>query len=625
MSRWVDLFANTLGMKALSLGARRVVLWGMGSTATAVSVAYDMDRGRTKGGYVIPVPAAEGFKDPFMDDDLYYESAIIENQSVEWLNQSIAPMWPYLDEGICKVVLERIQPAIQEAVPLIGKQLRFSTLSLGNETPQLGPVTSHLTEEGVELFVGVRYKGDLQLEFELGVATVNIADLTIAGEVMLTFKPLVNGINPIGGLEITCLNQPHLTLKLSAKGMFLDAVPNFYKLLKLAVDEAIADILVMPNNIAVNIPTVTGPRTDDATLKYRPPLGVLRVTVDSAQHLPGKTWTSNPYARLQIGAHHYYTDTVNKNLNPTWHGHNAEQDFMIFHPKQDLSVVMLKQNSMAADDVIGSCVIPVSELTKLKHKEVMALPLRDEAGVPMAATLKLRAEWLPLSSKPVEASTAHERNAAGRDAWRNGNASGIDNEQLTSLRVDRLFCAHPTVEGPYKVSLGVANKSVSSKKGRAGNLPMNLNTEALCELARRLCYAKLPDDKCAAVLDVGVKDYKSYKGHLLRRDKTPFPARNAEEEHDEDVKWAKDIMQKMKLRLANTEPVFQEILYLPSKLSPTFEVSVEAPQVVDGRQEYVSVAKGEYLLGSAGPYHLDGGYVVFGAPQVWYLGKAASA
>eukprot|EP01064_Diplonema_japonicum_P039151 TRINITY_DN9749_c0_g1_i1.p1 TRINITY_DN9749_c0_g1~~TRINITY_DN9749_c0_g1_i1.p1 ORF type:complete len:627 (+),score=121.20 TRINITY_DN9749_c0_g1_i1:839-2719(+) len=626
MSRWVDFMTNSVGLKFLSIGAKRAVLWAMGSTVTAASVAYDIKTHKGHSKIVIPAPASEGFKDAFMEDLLSTPPVLTENQSVEWLNHSIEPMWPFLDEGIRQVVLEKLEPAIQNAVPLIGKQLRFAKLTLGCTAPQLGPVTSRLTEDGVELFVAVDYAGDLELEFELGVATVSIADLTIRGEVMLAFKPLVNGINPIGGMEISCLDQPEVTLKLSAKGMFLDSVPNFYKLLKYAVDDAVASILVMPNNIAFRIPTVTGPVTDIASLKYRSPLGVLRVSVDSAQHLPGSTWSTNPYARVQVGAHHYYTDTVNKNVNPTWHGKRHTQDFMIFHSKQSVRVDVFSGKGFGADELIGSCQTPVSTLVGLKDKELMTLPVKtaiEHYGHHGGAKLKLQAEWLPLSDYyPDAAESVKEIADDPREKWRDGNSGGTGNQQLTTLRVDKVFTSHGP--GPHKVVMNVGGRSTATCPGTSPPLIFNICPSTLCEITRRMSAANAATDLVCSVLEIDETDYLQYKKTTDVRSKTPFPLRDAEVECTEDEAWAKAVISKMKRNASDKRPQFDEILYLPSKLEDTFDISLQSLTTVDGKPTYATVASKEFPLSQSGPFHLDG-CTVFATPTVSYLGKATEA
>ncbi|KAJ9435068.1 Synaptotagmin-4, partial [Diplonema papillatum] len=270
--RIFDLFR----VHALGFGARRVMLWVVGSTATMgggallESMDDDTARRRRQGALVVPLPAAEGFKDPLLEDLLdeadtiagrsAMPSSVLANEHpVQWLNESITPIWPFLDAGIRDFVVTKLQPAIQNAIPVVGKQIRFTEITLGHVPPQLGPVTTHLTDDGtnLELFVQVNYEGELALDLDAALATVRIGDLQIKGELMLAFKPLVDAINPIGGMEITCLDQPSIKLKLQAKGMFLDSVPNFYKLLQRTVDRVIADVLVMPNNIAFEIPTVS--------------------------------------------------------------------------------------------------------------------------------------------------------------------------------------------------------------------------------------------------------------------------------------------------------------------------------------------------------------------------------
>eukprot|EP00659_Diplonema_papillatum_P015165 gene15165-23162_t len=171
--RIFDLFR----VHALGFGARRVMLWVVGSTATMgggallESMDDDTARRRRQGALVVPLPAAEGFKDPLLEDLLdeadtiagrsAMPSSVLANEHpVQWLNESITPIWPFLDAGIRDFVVTKLQPAIQNAIPVVGKQIRFTEITLGHVPPQLGPVTTHLTDDGtnLELFVQVNYE-----------------------------------------------------------------------------------------------------------------------------------------------------------------------------------------------------------------------------------------------------------------------------------------------------------------------------------------------------------------------------------------------------------------------------------------------------------------------------------
>ena len=630
-----------------SLVLKRALMYVIGGTATATGIYAEARKGgRRRTALVVPLPAAEGFKDPLLEDFLNEceealgSAVITEGQSVEWLTQSITPMWPFLDEGLRQFLLDRIEPAIQDAVPIVGKKLRFSQLTLGTQVPALGPVMTELTDDGVELFVQAHYAGDLAVDFDVGVATVKLGHLTIDGEVLLAFKPIVDGVNPIGGLEICCLDQPDITLDLTTKGLFLDSVPNLYGLIQSAVDKVIAGVLVAPNNIAVRIPTVTGPETDRATLKYRQPLGVLRVTVDGADGLPGSRWTTDPYVRVQLGAAHWYSDTIFKTLQPRWadaSGARRTQDFLVYHPRQRVHFELHDQNAISSDEMLALCRVPVRDLSKAG---AYTLPLvspghRDLDG----ASLSVHSEWLPVAE--LDAATlaavaplqppqpAAVSAAGGNGGWREGNAAGTGTELVSALRVDRLSGA-ALGQCPTRVRLQVGGAAAQSEVGRAPEPAVRLDDGRTAALARRLCAAGCGAAEAAAVLEVEGADYAAMQALEQARTGRNLLTRLPEVEKAEDKAWEKKVRAKQEQEGRCTQPVFEEVMYVPSQAADSFTLQVlrEDGEEGDGGASAV-LRERTFPMGATGPFDLDG-CVVHGSLRMFGLrsqsvGEASAA
>ena len=627
-----------MGFKALGMVAQRGVVWVIGGAATAGGVYLDTkeeSRARRRGGLVVPLPAAEGFKDPFLEDNLNEGdlNVLTKGQSVEWLTKSITPMWPYLDEGLKDLIIRSVEPQIQQSIPFFGNKLKFTKLTIGKEVPDLGPVTTHLTEEDdVELFVKVHYTGGLAVDFEMGVATIAIADLTIDGEVLLAFRPIVPGVNPVGGLEMCCLDQPEITLNLAAKGLFLDNVPNLYKLVKHAVDDAISNVFVAPNNVSVQIPTVTGPHTDWATLRYRPPLGVLRVEVQQVDYLPGSRWLCNPYVRLQVGAAQWFTDTQHKTTNPKWDDGVHVQEFMVYHPMQKLMLKVFDQKKMTSDNVLGQCAVPFHDI---KQKGTHVLPMLSERHAELGAEVHISTEWFPAvpadTTTLADFMTTHEpvtcerteEHTKKRDQWRNGRGcAGVHNDMITAMNIERLSGSALDGEGPHKVRATVGGQSRTTGRGFAPAEVRDLEGRPICSIAKRVFAQGTSPDASAKILGVLPQEYNEFAALEKARAQQCILTRKTDTEDKEDSSWFESVKRRMS---RTAPPSYEQILYIPSKGAADFTIEVLGERDdADGKKEDYVKASQVFPMGHEGPWFLDG-YTVFGSHTVNMLNRDASS
>lgn len=130
-------------------------------------------------------------------------------------------------------------------------------------------------------------------------------------------------------MSIYVVDSPTISFRLAGAASILDRV-NLYPIIDSIIDNAVADLCLLPKRIAIPI----DPLTPIARILRPRPRGVLTLRVLRAENLRGddaglplpffrKAKTSDPYVKLQLGASRFRTPTVWKNCDPVWEKHNS--------------------------------------------------------------------------------------------------------------------------------------------------------------------------------------------------------------------------------------------------------------------------------------------------------------
>ena len=600
------VFWNYCKIRLLQLGLKKGLIWGTGTILTTGGIVLDAPgaASRRKGAHVVPLPASEGFKDPFFEDLLDDTEIITTNESVEWLNKSIEPMFPYLEAGLRKFLLENVQPLIRQKVPIVGNQLSLTNISLGEVRPKLGPVHTNLDSENdtVELIVEVDYEGDLTLDLDAGLASACIGSVSLHGELLLGFGPLVNKVNPIGGMEITCLNLPQFEVELTAKGLLLDyfSIPNLYSALKTTVDEVFCALLVKPNNIYVPF---TSHGFDITKAKYKEPLGILRLEVLKGESMSKMVSSPKPYIKAQVGASQWFSETKHGNT-PVWSGLNDDhvKEFLIYHPKQSMQIDMYNKQEFMVDDHIATASVELKDL----RGEQMKIPLRTPTGAPTPGKLMVNAHWYPVGSTVSELGKTKSFL----------EPSVHPSRQLLSMRVDRASGSN-LGQGPHTVRVSVGDKIISTTKGHSPQLPRILaKKDHLIEVARSLHKAEVDPARASEILGISKTDYREFRDQQKAYDSQPLPARNPEVEYKSQVKWGEFVIRNAAEQATAQNPQFEQILHSPINYSEIITIELVGKEVVNGKTTERVVAANTFpLKNGQGPYKI-GDCTVHGSIEI---------
>mmetsp|Transcript_142401 Transcript_142401/g.318563 ORF Transcript_142401/g.318563 Transcript_142401/m.318563 type:complete len:636 (+) Transcript_142401:20-1927(+) len=239
----------------------------------------------------------------------------------DWLNDLVARSWPHIDKAVQKIVREEITPNLQAdaAGPLKG--IHFSEFELGTATPEFGTMRSYSTPTGYEMRVFLSYKSNFDIVVAVGGMKLGIKNLSLQGDLCVKIDQIMEQLPVVGGLAVYFMNPPLLSYTMEGIGSVVE-IPGLRILLHNTVNKAVADALVMPNQIAVPIAT-PAQGVDVPALRNTPVLGLLRIQPRSATNLPAKNLhlgsrSSDPYVEVEAGDQKYTSSVVSDNCNPTW-------------------------------------------------------------------------------------------------------------------------------------------------------------------------------------------------------------------------------------------------------------------------------------------------------------------
>eukprot|EP00930_Biecheleria_cincta_P058978 TRINITY_DN44751_c0_g1_i1.p1 TRINITY_DN44751_c0_g1~~TRINITY_DN44751_c0_g1_i1.p1 ORF type:complete len:574 (+),score=104.69 TRINITY_DN44751_c0_g1_i1:34-1755(+) len=328
-----------------------------------------------------------------------------EKETLHWLNNLLAGLWPKVNAAVIKMVHESIEPSIQEKMPYGFKDTHFKKFTLGTKTPELGPIAVIQSKECVKIVLGVNYQSDVDIEITTKVASVGIKSIHLKGDFMIHLSPLLEELPVVGGICAYFLDPPDVDLDFTGLGNVADC-PGIAGTIRGVIDSTIAGICVLPNTIAVPVGTADQ-GVDPALLKLPEPIGVLRFRPLRARDLIGKdshlmsAATSDPYVKVKIADDAWQSSVIKSNLNPEW-GEDDFHDFVVFDRDQSVRIEVWDDDSMTGDDFIGRAkTCKVGEILALCSQPLPLTDGTEDKEIP-AGSLDLKLEWLEFTKEKAE-------------------------------------------------------------------------------------------------------------------------------------------------------------------------------------------------------------------------------
>ncbi|GLT34969.1 hypothetical protein SLA2020_094560 [Shorea laevis] len=289
---------------------------------------------------------------------------------VDWLNQFIGYMWPYLDKAICTTAQNIAKPIIAEKIPKYKIQsVEFETLTLGSLPPTFQGMKVYTTDEKeIIMEPTLKWAGNPNIivaakAFGLK-ATVQVVDLQVFASPRITLKPLVPAFPCFAKICVSLMEKPHVDFGLKLLGADAMSIPGLYRFIQELIKEQVANMYLWPKALEVTIM--------DPSKAIKKPVGILNVKVLRAMKLKRKDLigSSDPYIKLRLTEDNIATTkktTVkHNNLNPEW---NEEFSLVVKDPEtQTLELVLYDWEQVGNHNKMGMNIIPLKDITPEEPK-----------------------------------------------------------------------------------------------------------------------------------------------------------------------------------------------------------------------------------------------------------------
>ena len=135
-------------------------------------------------------------------------------ESVEWLNDLVAQMWPYIGAFVEKTVKENVEPMVKDLLPGPLKALEFTRVSLGSKPVRVERVDVH-TRSGdtIKLDLDIKYDGDSDIQLKVGrLASLGVKTVALDGRLSCVLRPLVPVMPLVAAVQVAFISRPHISL-----------------------------------------------------------------------------------------------------------------------------------------------------------------------------------------------------------------------------------------------------------------------------------------------------------------------------------------------------------------------------------------------------------------------------
>mmetsp|Transcript_71453 Transcript_71453/g.209818 ORF Transcript_71453/g.209818 Transcript_71453/m.209818 type:complete len:658 (-) Transcript_71453:2-1975(-) len=279
--------------------------------------------------------------------------SVADLSTLSWVNVLLGWIWPKANIALTKFVHEDLTARLQEALPSPFKQAHFSRFTLGNKTPEFGPIeVIRHSDTHVEVVLDMRYLSDVDflLDFGTGGITLGIKQLQLTGRMCIVIRPVLEKMPIIGAVKVFFPAAP--TVGLTFTGLAAVAhYPGIEQSIQRTVNEWLRSSVVLPNR-KVFLNTTDEEDVDLLETYDQMPLGVLRVRVIRGSDLAGVNWkmldvekfASDPYCKLQLGTMSQNTTTVTDTTDPVWPSREPSAFFVVYHRDEEFHVEVMGED-----------------------------------------------------------------------------------------------------------------------------------------------------------------------------------------------------------------------------------------------------------------------------------------
>lgn len=312
----------------------------------------------------------------------FYPSWVVfsERQKLNWLNQHLDKLWPYVDEAASEIIRNLVEPILEQYRSAILVSLKFSKLTLGTVAPQFTGV-SIIDGGSDEVIMELELQWDgnpkivLDIKTRVGIALpIQVKNIGFTGVFRIIFKPLVDEFPCFGALCYSLREKKKLDFTLKVVGGDLSSIPGVSDALEETIRDAVEDSITWP--VRKIIPILPG---DYSYLELKQ-VGTLEVKLIEAKELTNKDiiGKSDPFAELFIRPLRdriKTSKTLDNQTNPIWNEHFefAVEDVST----QNLTIRIYDDEGIQASELIGCARLPLRELEAGKVKDVWIKLVKD--------------------------------------------------------------------------------------------------------------------------------------------------------------------------------------------------------------------------------------------------------
>ncbi|XP_024367897.1 synaptotagmin-5 isoform X2 [Physcomitrium patens] len=331
-------------------------------------------------------------------------------EKVEWLNDTLTKLWPYIDQAASSLIKEKVQPILDQYAMGIIQKLELKQVAFGNKAPQ---VTGVRLSEGLEdetvLEIKILWETSqegvvLSVDFPGPNYTVKLKNWFLEGTAKLIFKPLTGTIPGFGAVLVSLTEPPEFDFDLKFLGGDVGMVPGVEKMIDNSIRTALMDSLVWPSRIVV--PMIPG---GDFSFLELHPVGELEVKLIEAKNIKNTDLIgkADPFVTLFV---RQTKDKVKRStsksntLRPVW---NEDFKIEVEDPEsQALTLRLMDDESVQKSEYIGTVQLAIKEFEPHVKKELWCDVLEDpesHATDQIRGSIHVIVTYIPYTREQVEA------------------------------------------------------------------------------------------------------------------------------------------------------------------------------------------------------------------------------
>ncbi|GLC59938.1 hypothetical protein PLESTB_001556000 [Pleodorina starrii] len=251
-----------------------------------------------------------------------------QSEKLEWLNQLIMEIWPFVDKGVCDMIKEmtaQVMPGVLKTLPAgmggIVKSIGFKHLTFGDAPFRVESMwVSRDEKESLVMELSVKWCGDPNITLAIEIPggqklCPRVMDITFVAQVRVVLNPLVARIPGFVALMATVPKPPLIKYRLDfGKAMGGSMAPAAVTpVINYFLRDVINKMLVWPQRLVVPVIQETEQDKVEIQKLMRRHRGVVRVCVMGARELKPDSWGNNDVlVELTTDSEHYEATSIKR-------------------------------------------------------------------------------------------------------------------------------------------------------------------------------------------------------------------------------------------------------------------------------------------------------------------------